>query len=276
MFYHATGAASLAVAGYIHQSSICFHDTKATTPAIPPHLPVASYPPIRGPRTAPTKNIHLQYQRPTSPNQTQLPCTAPHLPSLASEAHCRIRALSSLSALSTPESEDPVDQEASLRGGRSLSDPMEGFRLCLLRPRRLLDLEEGVGGFTKCASNACGGWAQFELCTELLTTFGLLNSKKSLPTIHKLSRNAKAWKPRGHTAPSPGNEPLSSPRKVQLYGWLRCPLVCFSLVTTGRDRTQACSCSICRIFPSLRCFCLATIGRYMIQQSAPYCLPSCI
>lgn len=85
-----------------------------------------------------------------------LPPHLTHLVSLpGSETHCRIRALSSLSALlSTPEWEEDVDQEASLRGGRSLSEPMEAFRWCLLRPRRLLDLDDGVAGFTRWASYA--------------------------------------------------------------------------------------------------------------------------
>lgn len=80
-----------------------------------------------------------------------------HLISLpASIALCRIRALSSLSALlSTPDREEEVDQEASLRGGRSLSEPMEALRLCLLRPSRLRDLDEGVDGLTRWASYAC-------------------------------------------------------------------------------------------------------------------------
>ncbi len=83
----------------------------------------------------------------------------PYLVSLpASDAHCRSRALSSLSALlSTPEADEDVDQEASLRGGRSLSDPMEAFRWCFLRPRRLLDREDGVAGLTRCASYAFEG-----------------------------------------------------------------------------------------------------------------------
>ena len=82
--------------------------------------------------------------------------SASHLvPLPASAANCRSRALSSLSALlSTPDAEEDVDQEASLRGGRSLSEPMEAFRRCFLRPRRLREREDGVAGFTRCASYA--------------------------------------------------------------------------------------------------------------------------
>ena len=98
---------------------------------------------------------------PASHNHEQAHCPTPtYLISLpASDAHCRIRALSSLSALlSTPEREEEVDQEASLRGGRSLSEPMEAVRLCLLRPSRLRDLDEGVDGLTR--------WASYAFCVE--------------------------------------------------------------------------------------------------------------
>lgn len=98
-----------------------------------------------------------------------------HLISLPeSEALCRIRALSSLSALlSTPDIEEEVDQEASLRGGRSLSEPKEAVRLCLLRPSRLRDLDDGVDGFTRWASYACffgGGEANTATHVQVLVT----------------------------------------------------------------------------------------------------------
>ena len=85
----------------------------------------------------------------------EIAISIPHLPSLPSDAKCRIRAGSSLSTTSVMDREDEAEVEASLRGGRSLSDPIDGWRKCFFRPKRLLDFDDGVGGLDKCASYAC-------------------------------------------------------------------------------------------------------------------------